>query len=58
MAKKSTLEYCEGNPTTRHYWQKIGVHSGVNVGHVWILYKCSQCQKCKSEDVEWVKGGF
>ena len=57
MKQKSTLNYCESHPTKRHYWQKMGTFA-LNGIRIYIVYKCSQCNKCKSERVEWVEGGF
>ena len=39
---KESLEFCEKDYKNRHYWERIGIYKDS-----YILYKCSQCQKCK-----------
>jgi len=58
VKKESDLEYCERDYKNYHSWQDKGVFTDFYIGRVFILYKCTQCNKCKTEKVTFVKGGF
>lgn len=47
--KKSDLDYCEKDYKNKHYWERIGIWQDE-----YILYKCSQCQKCKLHIIEFL----
>jgi hypothetical protein len=54
--KKSDLDYCEADAKHDHCWILIGprTYGGVTNG---ILYKCTQCNKCKIEPIRLVDRG-
>jgi hypothetical protein len=57
MAKKSDLEYCERDYKNKHYWESIGItETDRIVPHQ--FFKCTQCGKCKREQLVYVKGGY
>lgn len=47
--KKESLEYCERDYKNRHYWELVG-----NVKFDYLIYKCSQCQKCKLVKIKFL----
>jgi len=54
--KKSDLEYCERDYKNNHNWKSIGIREFGNYS-TFQIFKCSQCDKCKSERLEFVEGG-
>ena len=49
--KESDLNYCEKDYHNRHCFQRVGVDKG------YIIYRCSQCEKCFRRKIVYVKGG-
>jgi hypothetical protein len=47
--KKSTVDYCERDYHNHHYWERVGVFA-----FKFILYRCTQCEKCKLERIKFV----
>lgn len=44
---------CEKDYKNEHFWERMGVIF-VN-GESYIVWKCSQCQKCVYEELEFLK---
>jgi hypothetical protein len=49
--KKESLDYCEKDYKHRHYWELVG-----NVGFDYLIYRCSQCRKCKLVWLKYLQG--
>jgi hypothetical protein len=45
---------CEKDYKGHHYWEKLGVLWN-RAGSVFLMWRCSQCQKCVSEELEFLK---
>ena len=49
--KKESLDYCERDYKSRHFWELVG-----NKDFDYLIYKCSQCQKCKLVKIKFIDG--
>lgn len=49
----STLRLCEKGYSGRHFWAVVG-----NVKMDYLIYRCSQCKKCKLVKIKFVDGGY
>ena len=47
--KKVTQNYCPKDYHNRHCFSLVGVDKG------YIIYKCSQCQYCIKQKIEFIK---
>ena len=41
-------DYCPKDYKNRHCFQMVGVDNG------YIVYRCSQCHKCRKEKIKWI----
>ena len=44
---------CEKDYKGLHCWNKLGIFRD-KVGHIYLVWQCSQCHKCVSEELEFL----
>lgn len=43
---------CLKDARYKHFWEKLGI---ARIGETYLVWKCSQCQKCLYEELEFLR---